>query len=276
MMKMSRKTPRVLWTTVFWVLALIWIVPFYSSITVSFKTMSEITEGNTLGLPETWRLDNFIQAWELGIQRYILNSFIIVLASVAGVLFLSSLAGFALSRYRFPGNGLILVVYLFFNLLPPQMNLIPVYKLTQALGLYDTYLAVIIYHIAFQTGCCTFFFRNFMSGLPDELFDAARIEGAGEFTVYTQVAVPLSLPAFAALGILEFNWIWNDFIWGSILLQSNTVKPVTVGLQNLQAAYIQSWGLQNAGAVIAVIPTIVAFVVLRRYFIAGMTGGFAK
>ena len=93
-------------------LALIWIVPFYSSITVSFKTMSEITGGNALGLPETWRLDNFIQAWELGIQRYILNSFIIVPVSVVGALFLSSLAGFALSQYRFPGNGLILVVFL--------------------------------------------------------------------------------------------------------------------------------------------------------------------
>ena len=238
--------------------------------------MSEITGGNALGLPETWRLDNFIQAWELGIQRYILNSFIIVPASVAGALFLSSLAGFALSQYRFPGNGLILVVFLFFNLLPPQMNLIPVYKLTQALGLYDTYWAVILYHIAFQTGFCTFFLRNFMSGLPDEVFDAARIEGAGEFTVYARVAVPLSLPGFAALGILEFNWIWNDYIWGSILLHSDSVKPVTVGLQNLQAAYVESWGIQNAGALIAIIPTIVAFVILRRYFIAGMTGGFSR
>ncbi len=273
-MMIKKQSKVVLWSIIFWFIALLWVLPFYSSFSVAMKPMSEITKGNVLGFPNQFYWRNFHDAWEIGVKNYLLSSFIIVPISVLGALFLSSLGAYSLSRYDFKGSNLILTIFLFFNLLPPQMNLIPVYQLSKALKIYDTYWAVILYHVSFQTGFCTFFLRNFMKTIPTDIFDAARIEGCTEFRLYWKIALPLSITAMAALGILEFTWIWNDFIWGMVLIQRDAIKPVTVGIQNLQAAYIQSWGMENAGALIAIIPTVLVFLFLRRYFIEGLTGGY--
>jgi len=259
------------------VLVALWIVPFYSTIITSFKSFDEIISGNFWGFPKTILFNNFVDAWIDGhINRYLLNSFIIVIPSVLGALFLSSLGAHALARYDFRANRLILLTFLGFNMLPPQILLIPVFKLTNLLRIYNTYFALIIFHIAFQTGFCTFFLRNFMKTIPSEIIDAARMDGVSEFGIYAKIILPLTIPAMAALGTLEFTWVWNDYLWAITLLRGDNLKPVTAGLASLQGQYVSSWGVQNAGALIAIVPTILVFVFLQKYFIKGLTLGAAK
>jgi multiple sugar transport system permease protein len=131
-------------------------------------------------------------------------------------------------------------------------------------------------HTAFQLGFCTFVLRNFMKTVPSEIFDAARVDGCSEFRSYWQIMLPLSLPALAALATLEFTWIFNDYLWAIILLQSDTLKPVTAGLATLKGQFNTDWPVITAGAIIATLPTLIVFVFLQRYFIQGLTLGSNK
>jgi multiple sugar transport system permease protein len=192
------------------------------------------------------------------------------------MLFLSSLSAYALARFRFRGNLFFYFMYVFGMMLPFQILLLPVFRLTNKLGLYDTYGALILIHIAFQLGFCTFVMRNFMRTVPGEIMDAARVDGCGEFRIYWQIMLPLSLPSLAALATLEFTWVFNDFLWALILLQSDALRPVTAGLATLQGQYVTDWPLITAGALLATLPTIFVFTFLQRYFIQGLTLGSGK
>jgi multiple sugar transport system permease protein len=154
--------------------------------------------------------------------------------------------------------------------------LLPVFILTNKLGLYNTYWAVIMIHIAFQLGFCTFVLRNFMRTLSSEILDAARIDGATEFGIYWRIALPLSLPGIAAVATLEFTWIFNDYIWALILIQDDALKPVTAGLAGLQGQFSTNWPLVVAAALMAAVPTLIIFFVLQRYFIGGLMLGSGK
>ncbi len=208
--------------------------------------------------------------------RYFINSLTITIPSVIGVLVLSTLSGYVLSRYRFPGNMLIFALFVGGNFLPHQIMMIPVRDLMVRLDLIDTTAALIIFHIAFQTGFATLFMRNFIAALPDELFQAARAEGATPFQTLIHVAVPLVRPALAALAILLFTFIWNDYFWAVVLTVSDSVKPVTAGLANLRGEWVSAWNLISAGTIVVAIPPVVMFFLMQRHFIAGLTMGAVK
>ena len=142
--------------------------------------------------------------------------------------------------------------------------------------LYDTIWALVLFHIAFQAGFCTLFMRNFIRELPEALVEAARIEGVTELRIFWHVVLPLVRPALAALAVLEFTFIWNDYFWALVLLQSDTARPVTAGLQALAGQWLASWQLMSAGALIAAAPSVVMFFVMQRHFIAGLTLGAVK
>ena len=161
-------------------------------------------------------------------------------------------------------------------MLPFQILLLPVFLLTNRVGLYNTYWGVILIHTAFQLGFCTFVLRNFMRTIPGEIMDAARIDGASEFGIYWRIVMPLTIPAIAAVSTLEFTWIFNDYLWAIILIQNDAIKPVTAGLATLQGQFSTNWPLIVAGAVIAAIPTLIMFLALQRYFIGGLTLGSSK
>ena len=192
------------------------------------------------------------------------------------MLFFSSLAAYALARYRFRGNLLIYFIFVAGTILPFQILMLPVFRLTNSLGLFDTYGALILIHTAFQLGFCTFVLRNFMRTVPYEIIDAARVDGAGEFRIYWQMVLPLTLPALAALATLEFTWVFNDYLWAIILLRSDALRPVTAGLATLRGQYNTDWPVITAGALLATIPTLLVFVFLQRYFIQGLTLGSGK
>lgn len=258
-------------------LTLTWLLPLFAALITSFRTMDDISINGFWSLPEKLTLDKFKDAWELAqIRKYLLNSFIITIPSLAGMLFLSSLSAYALARFRFRGNLLIYFLYVSGMMLPFQILLLPVFRLTNEIGLYDTYGALILIHTAFQLGFCTFVLRNFMRTIPNEILDAARVDGCGEFRIYWQIMIPLSLPSLAALATLEFTWVFNDYLWALILIKSDTLQPVTKGLANLQGQYTTDWPLITAGAMLATLPTIFVFIFLQRYFIQGLTLGSGK
>lgn len=258
-------------------LTLLWLVPVFAALITAFRTMDDIMINGFWAIPETLSLDKFTQAWERArLRQYLLNSFIITIPSLIGMLFLSSLSAYALARFKFKGNLFIYFMYVAGMMLPFQILLLPVFRLANSLSIYNTYGALIIIHTAFQLGFCTFVLRNFMKTVPGEILDAACVDGCGEFRIYYQIMLPLSLPSLAALATLEFTWVFNDFLWALILLQSDSLRPVTAGLATLQGQYVTDWPLITAGALLATLPTILVFIFLQRYFIQGLTLGSGK
>jgi multiple sugar transport system permease protein len=255
----------------------LWLVPVISALVTAFRTNDDILLHGFWSLPRQIGLSSFKDAWERGgLSRYLPNSFIITIPSLILTLFLSSLSAYALARFRFRGNRLIFFLYVGGMMLPFQVLMLPVFRLTDALGLYDTYWGLIAFHTAFQLGFCTFLLRNYMRTVPGEILEAARIDGCREFRIWWQIIMPLTLPAIAALATLEFTWIFNDYLWAIVLLRSDNLKPVTAGLAALQGQYVMDWTVITAGALLATVPTVLVFIFLQRYFIEGLTLGATK
>lgn len=258
-------------------LTLVWLVPIFSALLTSVRTQDDISSQGFFHLPQPFTLENFTRAWtDARVEKYLINSFIITIPALFLMLFLSSLGAYALARYRFRGNLLIYFIFVAGTMLPFQILMLPVFRLTNALGLFDTYGALILIHTAFQLGFCTFVLRNFMRSVPFEIVDAARVDGCGEFRIYWQIVLPLTLPALAALATLEFTWVFNDYLWAIILLRSDTLRPVTAGLATLRGQYNTDWPVITAGALLATVPTLIVFIFLQRYFIQGLTLGSGK
>jgi multiple sugar transport system permease protein len=209
--------------------------------------------------------------------RFILNSILITVPAVAGAVMLSCMAGFALAKFQFRGNLVLFAIFIAGNFVPFQILMIPVRDLTiNVIPVYDTIWALILFHVAFQTGFCTLFMRNFIRQLPDSLLEAARLDGMSELRIFWHVILPLVRPAIAALSVLVFTFIWNDYFWALVLVQSDDVRPVTAGLQSLRGMWLASWQLISAGSIIAAIPPVVMFFLMQRHFIAGLTLGGSK
>ncbi len=258
-------------------ITILWLVPFIQAILTSVRTNDDLMRRGFFSLPTEISLQSYAEAWRRGgLEYYLPNSFIITIPSLVLTLFLSSLSAYALARFRFRGNRLLLFTYIGGMLLPFQVLMLPVFRLTDALGLYDTHWGIIAFHTAFQLGFCTFLLRNYMRTVPGEILEAARIDGCSEFRIWWQIIMPLTLPAVAALATLEFTWIFNDYLWAIVLLRSDTLKPVTAGLATLQGQYVMDWTVITSGALLATVPTVLVFIFLQRYFIEGLTLGATK
>ena len=252
---------------------LVWLLPLIAVMLTSIRTFEDVLAGNYWTFPEeTALISNYTRVFEGGkMGRFFLNSLIITLPTVLGTLFLSSLAGYSLAMHRFKLNLLVFAMFIAGNFVPFQILMIPVRNISIEMGMYNTHLGLIIFHIAFQTGFCTFFLRNFIKELPFELIEAARADGATEVYIYTKIIIPLMRPALAALGVLIFTFIWNDYFWALVLVQSDSVRPVTVGLQALRGQWVASWNLIAAGSIVCALPPVIMFFILQKQFIRGLT-----
>jgi multiple sugar transport system permease protein len=269
------------WRTLVFILLVVatflWLVPILTGLVTSVRTYDDILLNGFISFPKELTLENFSTAWDRGgLSRYLPNSFIITIPSLVMTLLLSSLAAYALARFNFRGNRLIFFLFVGGMLLPFQVLMLPVFRLTDKLGLYDTYWGLIAFHTAFQLGFCTFMLRNYMRTVPSEIIEAARIDGCGELRIWAQMMIPLTLPAIAAIATLEFTWIFNDYLWAIVLLRSDKLKPITAGLATLQGQYVTDWPVIVAGALIGTLPTLLVFLFLQRYFIEGLTLGSTK
>lgn len=215
--------------------------------------------------PDRFTFDNIINV--LTAQNFLqwtLNSFIYALVSVVIILVTAAMAGYAFAKKRFPGREVILWSFLATLMVPTQATLIPLFVLLAELDGIDTYWGLIVPTLA--NSQAVFLMRQFIRGLPDELFDAARIDGASEWRIFTRIVLPLTKPILATLGIFVFLWHWNDFLWPLIVAQSDGMRTLTVGLATLNAENAPLAGIMAASA-IAVIPCLVIFGVLQRYLV---------
>ena len=255
----------------------LWLIPIITGLVTSIRTFDDILYNGFISWPKEITFRNFSEAWNRGgLSRYLPNSFIITIPSLVLTLFLSSLGAYALARFKFRANLIIYFLFVAGMLLPFQVLMLPVFHLTDFLGLYDTYWGLIAFHTAFQLGFCIFMLRNYMRTVPGEIIEAARIDGCGEFRIWWQIMVPLTLPALAAIATLEFTWIFNDYLWAIVLLRSDDLKPITAGLATLQGQYVTDWPVIVAGALLGTLPTLLVFLFLQRYFIEGLTLGSTK
>lgn len=259
------------------ILAIGFFVPIYGTLITSLRTIEDITKVGVWNIPHEVTFEAYIEAWKLqNLGKYLKNSVIITLPSVVGSILIASLAAYPLSRIKFKGNKVIFIMFVAGLFLPPQIHLVPLFRLANALKIFDTYLVLILTHIAFGQPICVFILRNFFISIPYELQDAAKIDGCSDFSIYWRIIMPLAKPALSVLAILQFTWIWNEFLWGLVLTQTDKVRPLTLGLFNLQGMFTVEWNVQCAGAMIATIPTVIVFLAFQRYFIRGITLGAVK
>ena len=258
---------------------ILFMVPVYGAIVTAFKTQAEVSAGGYWTLPQRVTADNFArvmdpEAGNLGL--YLQNSLLLTIPASLLSISLGTLAGYGLGKYRFRFDGLIFVLIVAGMFLPPQIALIPVFRLMNDIGLYDTLWAVIIIHTAFGIPICTLVMRNFFQVVPNALREAALIDGANEYGIFFRIMLPLTLPALAVLATLQFTWIWNDFLWPFILTQRAESRTIMVGILNLTGQYTVDWGGQAAASLVGSLPTLFIFVFFQRYFIRGLTLGAVK
>jgi multiple sugar transport system permease protein len=257
----------------------LWLLPLAGVALTSVRSIDDLSRGNVWGWPSEFRLiENYTAVLSgSGMGQFILNSFVIVIPTVICAIAISSMAGFALAKYRFRGNLVLLAIFLGGNLVPYQVLMIPVrHLMVDVFGLYDTRLGLILFHTAFQTGFCTLFMRNFIRQLPDALFDAARIDGMGELRIFWSIALPLVRPALGAIAGLIFTFVWNDYFWALVLVHSDDVRPVTAGLQSMRGMWLASWHLISAGSILAALPPLAVFFLMQRHLISGLTVSTAQ
>jgi multiple sugar transport system permease protein len=257
---------------------LIWLLPMIAVLVTSVRSSEELSLGNYWGWPKHIALvANYREALTASpMLHYFLNSVLITVPAVLGAIALAAMAGFALAIYRFPGNTGLFATFVAGNFVPIQILMIPVRDLSLSLGLFNTVGALILFHLSFQTGFCTLFLRNFIKQLPFELIEAARIEGAGEWTVFVRIVLPLIRPALAALTILVFTFVWNDYFWALCLTQGDDAAPITVGVAALKGQWTTAWNLVSAGSILAALPSVAMFFAMQKHFVAGLTFGATK
>ena len=255
----------------------LWLAPLVAVAMFSIRPSVDFTTGNFWGWPSSFEFfNNYGQVFNSAMPRYILNSFMITVPTVIGAVALSAMAGFALGVYRFKGNLLLFFMFIAGNFVPFQILMVPVRDLTLDMGLYNTKTGLILFHIAFQTGFCTLFMRNFIRALPFELVEAARVEGIAEWRIFWYVVLPLMKPALAALSVLIFTFIWNDYFWAVVLTQGENAQPVTAGITSFNAQFRAMYHLMSAGSIIAALPPVAMFFLMQKHFIAGLTLGAVK
>lgn len=263
------------------------LAPLLLAVYASLRPYEETAEHGYFSFPKSLSFDYYRQAYsDSGMGKYFTNTLLIAVPAVLITLFLAAFVAFAVTRLRIRGGMILLMLFTAGNLLPPQVLVTPLYVLflkiplpwwmSDSLTLYDSYWAIIIVNVGFQVGFCVFVLSNFMRTLPQEILEAAIVDGAGVWTQFWRITLPLCRPALAALGTLEFTWIYNDFLWALIFISNPDKLPITSSLNNLRGQFFTDYNLLAAGSVLVALPTVLVFLLLQRHFIAGLTLGSSK
>jgi multiple sugar transport system permease protein len=287
--KVKSRLPRAVLQTFLITMAVAWLIPLVGAVLSAFRNEQDLRDNGVISFPRALTLKNFSDAFAQGeMGRKFFNTFFILIPSLFLILLFSSLVGFACTRFSGKFNVLFLVIFTAGNLMPQQVIFQPVFQIfkripwpdllsdTNTGNLLGSKIGVIIIHVAFQTGFCTFVISNYMRTLPKELTEAALVDGASVPTQFWKIILPLCRPALAALGTLEFTWLYNDFFWGSVMLQKGAEKPITSSIAQLSGAFSTQDSLVAAASVIIAIPTITVYFLLQKQFIGGLTLGANK
>lgn len=247
------------------------LAPYLFMLITSFKTNQQFAE-NFWQPVLPMHFENFAVAWEQ-VAPYLWNSIFVSAASIVAILLIASIAGFVLARYRFLGGGIVYGAVLVLMAVPSITSLIPLFVLMRQLGLLNTYLALVIPYTSGGVILGTILIRNFVRGIPQTIFDAARMDGASDLRMYRSIMLPLSLPVLGTIALMTVSSVWNDFFWPLLVISDNSLRTVSVGLQFFQGQNATAWGPLMAGYLIASLPLVILFTFLSKYFLAGVQGG---
>jgi multiple sugar transport system permease protein len=255
--------------TVLALIALAIVFPFIWMVFTSFKPETQIAQYPPRLFPETWTLENYVNVWSrIPFARLLLNSIILAGGVTAISLLLDAMAAYALSRLDFPGRDAIFIIILIALMLPFQVMFIPLFVIVHDLGMLDSYSGLIVPRATNAFGI--FMLRQFFMTLPRELDEAARIDGTSEWGIFWKIILPLSGPALATLAIFHFMYNWNDFLWPLLITSSTEMRTLPAGLALFVGQHVVEYGVVMAGAVLTLLPLLVAFLFAQRYFIQGI------
>lgn len=267
--------------------ALAWLLPLLWAFYTSLRPYAETARRGYLSLPGTLNFNNYATAWrDADLPHFYWNTLVITVPALVLTLLFASFVAFGVSRFSFRFNVALLMLFTAGNLLPQQVIITPLYRLYLLIplpefisdtgSLFDTYYGIIAIHVAFQMGFCVFVLSNYMRTLPNELTEAAMVDGASVWQQFWRIVMPLTRPALAALATLQFTWIYNDFFWALVLMKSGDRRPITSALNNLEGVFFTNNNLIAAGALLAAVPTLIVFFSLQRQFVSGLTLGANK
>jgi glucose/mannose transport system permease protein len=263
--------------------AALFLLPIYVQVVTGLKSFKEVSLATMWKLPTSLSLASFIKAWSgdpaagvRGLAQNFLNSVLLAVPATLISAFLGSMNGYVLSKWRFRGANVLFPLLLFGMFIPYQSILIPMVLVLQKMQLYGSRAGLIFVHVVYGIPITTLIFRNYYAGIPDELIEASKIDGAGILGIYAAILFPLSLPGFVVVMIWQFTSIWNDFLFAVIVTSRPSLQPITVALNNLAGSYAVEWNVQMAGALIAALPTLLVYIFLSRYFMSGLLAGSVK
>ena len=274
-MKHTKKWSKGISYTVLIIMAFLFMMPIYMILVTSFKPIQEISMSTMWNLPQNPPLEGFIKAFEK-LGPNLKNSFLLVIPATLISCMIGSINGFIFAKVRFRGSNIIFLLILFGMFIPYQSILFPLIRFLQSIGLYGSIWGLIFAHVIYGIPITTLIFRNYYVDVPDEMIEAANIDGANMFKVYKDILFPLSLPGFVVVIIWQFTNIWNEFLFAVTITSDPTKQPITVALVNLAGSQVVEWNLQMAGAVLAALPTLLVYIFLGKYFIQGLMAGSVK
>lgn len=277
----ARRRPRYGLYAVMLVFAAFYLLPVYLLLITAFKSFDQVSLSRMWELPTSFSLESFDRAWNggqgvIGMRGSFITSVQLVIPSTILSCMLGSLNGYVLSKWRFPGSETLFTLILFGMFIPYQSILVPLVETLRRLGLYGNLWGLILTHVVYGIPITTLIFRNYYVGVPTELVEAGKIDGADFFGIYRHIMLPLSVPGFVVVAIWQFTSIWNEFLFGLIITNQPEQRPVTVALQNLSGSQFTQWNVQMAGALIVALPTLLVYIFLGRYFLRGLLAGSVK
>lgn len=249
------------------------VAPFLAIAVTSLKSSAEIGQG-IFRLPEVWRWENFRKAWEVAnFSAYYRSSLIVVVAVVGATTLLTILSGYAFARIEFPLSRILFLVILLDMMVPQEAYIIPLYHYLRRLGLIDTYWALILPQVAMGIGFGTFWMRGAFAAVPNDLIDAAKVDGGTNWSILWKVMVPVTTPSILAMVVLYFVWTWSSFLVPLVMVTSDKLRTLPLGLAFFQGQFVADIPLTAAGATMVAFPTILVYVLLQRHFVRGISAG---
>jgi glucose/mannose transport system permease protein len=254
---------------------LVFLMPLYLMVVTGLKDATNVSLSSMWNLPAYLSGGGFSEAWKRLWPSMVNSLFMTVPATIISAI-LGAVNGYVFSKCKFKGSNLLFIAFAFGMFIPYQSIIIPLVKFLQTINLYGTVLGLIVVHVVYGIPITAMLFRNFFDTLPNELIEAAKIDGATLIDVLLRIMLPLARPAFIVAGIYQFTNIWNDFLFGVTIVPNPKAQPITVALNNLSGSFSVDWNVVMAGAVIAAIPTALIYIFLGKFFVRGMLAGSVK
>jgi glucose/mannose transport system permease protein len=271
--------PRSIWDWLILIFLLLcaafFLMPMYVMVVTGLKQSQNVSLSTMWHLPSQISGGGFGEAWNK-LSPSLWNSFQLTIPATILSSILGSINGYIFSKWKFPGANYLFALLVFGMFIPYQSILIPLVQFLQMVRLYGSIPGLIVVHVIYGLPITSLIFRNFFTNIPDEMLEAARIDGAGIIRTFFKIMLPLGLPAFVVVGIFQFTNIWNDFLFGISVVPNPAAQPVTVAVNNLQGSYSVDWNVVMAGSVLVALPTLLIYVFLGRFFVRGLLAGSVK